>query len=586
MKSILTLVPLIVVLSLGNAYGQGTMYKKSGHFIGLLDFFNNHPFKDASGRIPHPLPASNGLSNTADKWYEENNIRVKGLLQSAALQVDWWTLLGELTENYEFQWVSSGAYEIAFTDPAGKPVGATISKSQLEKYPDLLKRFNALAPTSIDFEIKWQIGDQTDADREAFKKKYKLMGSIGSQMPHVKTNFTTVVKGDGLLFEPSGVKPFSAPAIRQGKGQAFLGLPSNYDPKKLSEIFAYFNISTGHSIQTFRVIKINWPVNEMKAIAERFMRYESGEREPTPKEQIAKADAANKNMTSYSKTDFWADAFEEEKVNVELIRIDVENRWKRVKGMLKLKIGNKIVDDILLENSAGPIFNYEKGSKEHTENDEVGRLNYGYDTYATDIRKHKRIVGTFETIENPEDYDDLYRKTELRIYDYKANVVYSKAHHKNEKFYENCISHRYFKGTPYILVAEWFMMSYLGRSWPRKVYFLNLTSLKEADVPLFKYKDHSEGAAQGIDMIDLSSTSPSELFGEAVNYPVVNWWAHGGYTPSVEIYNSLFIKYKSEYKYLIFIHAEHWWSEDEKYFSLYGISKDDQIVKLEDKHNY
>src|SRR5690606_37596531 len=210
---------IFCLLGLSNLIAQGTMHKQNGHFTAHLDFFNNHPFKDTKGRIPHPLPlTTNGLKNTSEVWYEEKGVKVKGLIQSAALQVDWWLLFGEPTEQYEFQWVSSGYYDIVFTDVKGKAVNTRISKDKLAKYPDLLKRFNNLAPTALDFEISWRIGSQTDADREAFKQRYKLLGSIGSSMPHVNTNFKTTVKNSGLLFEPSGIKPFAVPGIGGGKG--------------------------------------------------------------------------------------------------------------------------------------------------------------------------------------------------------------------------------------------------------------------------------------------------------------------------------------------------------------------------------
>lgn len=314
---------------LNQLVAQGTMHKQHGHFTAHLDFFNNHPFKDTKGRIPHPLPlTTNGLKNTSEVWYEEKGVKVKGLIQSAAMQVDWWLLFGEPTEQYEFQWVSSGYYDIVFTDKKGKAVNARISKDKLAKYPDLLKRFNNLAPTALDFEINWRIGSQTDADREAFKQRYKLLGSIGSSMPHLNSSFKTTVKNSGLLFEPSGIKPFAVPGIGGGKGRDFLGLAANYDETKLSQIFAYWKISTGQVIQNFSATKNDWPVDEMKAIAEKYLAYENGEEDPTPKEQIAKADEKNKSTQAYGKDDFWGDAMEEES-NIEIFNESNEVGIKR-----------------------------------------------------------------------------------------------------------------------------------------------------------------------------------------------------------------------------------------------------------------
>ena len=316
-------------------FGQGKMHKASEHHIGILDFFNNHPFKNENGKITHPSPNTNGLLNSKNGWYEEQGIKVKGLVESAALQVDWWLLFNEPTEQYEFQWLSSGKYDIQFTDSKGKLISTAITKSQLEKYPDLLKRFKALQPTDMQFEIKWRIGDQTKANNDAFQKKYKLMGSIGSTLPHVKAEFITPVK-NSLLFEPSGIKPFASPSIRPGKGKAFLGVATTYSDEKLRQVFEYWKISEGHVVNSFKVIKQNWPVQEMKTIAEKFLRYEKGEEDPTPKEKVAAANEKNKNTPAYGKNDFWGDAMEEE--NQELVKF-----WENDKQGFKNTSGKVII---------------------------------------------------------------------------------------------------------------------------------------------------------------------------------------------------------------------------------------------------
>lgn len=441
---------------LNQLVAQGTMHKQHGHFTAHLDFFNNHPFKDTKGRIPHPLPlTTNGLKNTSEVWYEEKGVKVKGLIQSAAMQVDWWLLFGEPTEQYEFQWVSSGYYDIVFTDKKGKAVNARIIKDKLAKYPDLLKRFNNLAPTALDFEINWRIGSQTDADREAFKQRYKLLGSIGSSMPHLNSSFKTTVKNSGLLFEPSGIKPFAVPGIGGGKGRDFLGLAANYDETKLSQIFAYWKISTGQVIQNFSATKNDWPVDEMKAIAEKYLAYENGEEEPTPKEQIAKAEEKNKNIQAYAKDDFWGDAVEETFTETELI---TSNDY-RTQTIKEVKSGKSTF-----------IFN----SKE-----EYGRIG--------------KIGKYFYTMAIDPDPSERYKRYDTYYY-----IIDHKGKKKKILGYEKFIKiETYANSTSdlYILESEKLLRTIkLNMNWNQSASHEFTTDCNEAESQILKYENPPKGA--------------------------------------------------------------------------------------------
>ncbi len=316
-----TILYLLILLS-GNLKSQGVMAKVSGHHIAALDFLNT--YTSTKNRISNPNPTACGLTNTADSWYKENNISVKGLLSGAVLVTDWWLLFNEPTENYNFQWKSSGKYQIEYFNKDGKQVYTTISKDMLSKYPDLLKRFNALKPLDVKFQINWRIGGHTDDDKDKFKKSYKIMGDIGSAMPHVKSDFNTKIN-NGLLFEASGVEPLSVPGIRPGKGKDFFGLAPSYNDQKFKEILAYWNISKGHVINNFVVTQMRWPVAEMKSIAEKLEAYEKGT-EPSPKDQIKKADSIPLTNKTKGIDPFWEDAIVEEE-NHELVIYFENNKY-------------------------------------------------------------------------------------------------------------------------------------------------------------------------------------------------------------------------------------------------------------------
>lgn len=329
-KFIKILILFLIISGGEKVYSQNTG-KENGHFLAALDFFGNYP--SAKYKINHQGFPDNSLLNTKDTWYQENDIRVRGLVKSAALVIDWWILLGEPTENYIFKWNSSNYFEIDYTDKKGKEISTTISRSSLEKYPDLLKRFDALQPLDIKFQITWHMGSLSDQDYQDFRKRYNLMGTIGAAMPYLDNAFTTNVN-NGMLFEPSGKTPFAVPGIRQDKGQEFFGLPSNYDSGKFRMIITYFNQVQNQVINNFKVTSIRWPIGEMKAIAELYDDYEHGKKPLSPKEQIAKADSLNQNLQAYNKGDEMSEAFVDEVRNTEVIRDK--------SGITMIKANNKI----------------------------------------------------------------------------------------------------------------------------------------------------------------------------------------------------------------------------------------------------
>lgn len=284
-----------------SAQAQGRLDRVKDHYVGALDFFDNQP--DLKHRVRHPNPAENGLQGNGDGWMGNAAVEVRGLMKSAHLNVDWWTLFGEPIANYTFVWQSSGRYEIRYTDPKKGRVTAIVAREKLTAHPHLLKRFDALAPIETNFEIRWRIGDQSSLDREKFKQKYRLFGSIGRAAPHVKTNMVTRLHDGMLIYERSGKKPFSSPTASDWK--TFGSLGDSFDRTKIKMLSNYFHISTGQVVQNFRATKFRWPVGEMKSIAEALARIEAGE-EISPIEEAKKE--TQKQLTRYIANDEWSEA--------------------------------------------------------------------------------------------------------------------------------------------------------------------------------------------------------------------------------------------------------------------------------------
>ncbi|WP_438483338.1 hypothetical protein [Oleiharenicola lentus] len=291
----------LLFVSRGNA--EGYLLREEGHYSGVLDFFNNEP--NLRNRVTHPNPAVNGFQGNGDGWVGTEEIRVKGLMRSARLSVDWWTLFDEPVANYFFYWESSGGYSIQYRDPAKGWISADIDRNRLMKHPLLARRFDALKPESVAFEILWNIGNQGDAEREAFKKQFRIFGSIGGSAPFTKTAMRTPVISGQLITEPSGKKPFAVPSSPPGGWKTFGTRKDTLTDKEKRMLAAYFNLADNQTVRDFKATQVTWPLVTMKQIAVDFARAEAGERPLSPTETADRA--TQPPLSAYRQTDTWAE---------------------------------------------------------------------------------------------------------------------------------------------------------------------------------------------------------------------------------------------------------------------------------------
>ncbi len=94
-------------------------------------------------------------------------------IQGITLEVQWWELLGEPVNYYKLKWNRGMNFQL--------PSGTT--RDDLSKYPDLLRRFDAMKPLSFEFEIDFELKDMkpncgsTIKDTDTFARGSRFVNS-------------------------------------------------------------------------------------------------------------------------------------------------------------------------------------------------------------------------------------------------------------------------------------------------------------------------------------------------------------------------------------------------------------------------
>lgn len=143
------------------------------------------------------------------------------------VSVAWWTIGEDPIEDYKLKWQKGNTYKF--------PNGKSISRGQLSKYPDLLKQFNDIKPTYLEFIIEF------DA---------KSQGAFGNRNLSVKVNTNGIIIPD-----ENKNPPFSMPESRSW--QQFLNSNSFMSADELSMLWRDPN--TILSVKDLRLRSIEWP---------------------------------------------------------------------------------------------------------------------------------------------------------------------------------------------------------------------------------------------------------------------------------------------------------------------------------------
>jgi uncharacterized protein YfaP (DUF2135 family) len=290
MKTAATIVICLFFSSL--IYGQGSIPMNKKSFIGALEFLPNGKLAEGYPRVKSAYPMHIDPVIDPKNWYVENNQQMSGMLGDAVLFIEWWTKATSPSERYKFDWTSSGYFEVNYVNDKGENKYQRIDRYKLEKYPNLVQRFDNITPIDINFEITFHAGSRPDKEYYAFRKRYNIMEDLGSAGYAV--NYTRKLNGDFILYKPSRKKQdWINPGIVQGGWNTFLNMPDKYKDKE-SRLIELFKMGTTLEISSFGVSDIKWRMSDFIYIAKKFEDYETGKDKPTAFDEVANGEQENK----------------------------------------------------------------------------------------------------------------------------------------------------------------------------------------------------------------------------------------------------------------------------------------------------
>lgn len=291
----------ILLVNPGSSCGQGHVpVSDKSSFKGVLLFTPEGTLSSGVHSVYSSAHNKTDPMISPKEWVRGKSASVRGIVQDAVLFFEWWTLLGDPIERYQFKWKSSGYYDVSYQE-GGAYHTKTVTRRALAKYPDLVKWFDNIAPNNINFEIDFATGRLDDKKYYEFRRKHNILESLGSSGYSV--SFRRRVEGIDMLFERSDKNPpFIVPTMATGGWREFMTIPASVSNEKLEVLVQLFKLGQTVSIKSFRIVSIDWPVDGMIALAKRFEAYEEKGTEPSPKEMVAAAEDDNlKKMQD----DFW-----------------------------------------------------------------------------------------------------------------------------------------------------------------------------------------------------------------------------------------------------------------------------------------
>lgn len=228
-----------------------------------------------------------------------------GVIGSLFITVDWWTLFGEPVENYIVEWTASGRFQVK--DSTGAIV--TVTREEVERYPDLKLRFAQLKPKALDFTVWYRLdysGILSAADRATLDKRYRDLRQSGDT--HYEAE--RLVKNSQFLIAGSGTTPLSAPGSHSWSDFVSSYVTTNYDVTRYMAhqkpiIADILKRARSIEIMNVRVSRLEMPESEMRVIADKLRKYREGQADPTPLEQIAAAQ--QQSVAAYAAQDEWAE---------------------------------------------------------------------------------------------------------------------------------------------------------------------------------------------------------------------------------------------------------------------------------------
>lgn len=311
---------------------QGRIPKaKDGSVKGALAFFPNSKLAQGFHTATSTFPGQTDPVLERNNWVysDDRRVAVKGFVKDAVLLFQWWTLLGDPVEKYGFKWLTSGYYEVMYEEK-GQMVTKAIYRSDLAKYPDLLKKFDRIEPLNVDVEITFSSANIDDQKYYDFRRKYNILSDLGSA--GYKASYTIKSLGIHYLYAPSGEDaPFIIPTMAVGGWPDFLNVDKK-DEERTKRNIELFRLGQDLVIHSFRITDLEWQFSPFIEIAKQFERYEK--KEDSPKEQAEKAALAEESTGGDS---FW-DRAEVVQADMEVYRDPTNYKYglKAKKGLRAL----------------------------------------------------------------------------------------------------------------------------------------------------------------------------------------------------------------------------------------------------------
>jgi hypothetical protein len=296
------------------SYTQNIKLKKKGNVD--VAFVYNNPFD----YFLYPRDRTFEMVVSPDFNNKIDNIKQTLLnVSSMALRVRVWAVLGEIVIDPVF------AYKLNMEFLHGNK--HSVSFQEISKYPDLVKRYKAIRPTTVNAVVGMGLNPDDKFDYGAYAffnitNNDLLIGASEktpvADVPSSSTWGSTVIMVNSdenhryWFRQPKDFQPGDAQKETLNK---FMNAATH------AASYAWIKVQAGtvreHRAAGNTYIKLEWPEGEIDAIQEKYLKYQRGEEKPPSKE--AEEALAQKDLSSYNNGDEWGSAFEDDLKDLETV---------------------------------------------------------------------------------------------------------------------------------------------------------------------------------------------------------------------------------------------------------------------------
>ncbi|MBO9202518.1 MULTISPECIES: hypothetical protein [Niastella] len=233
-------------------------------------------------------------------------------VSSMALRVRVWAVLGDIVIDPVFayklnmEYLHGDKYSVFFQD--------------ISKYPDLVRRYKAIRPTTVNAVVGMGLNpdDKFDFGAYAFfniTNNDLLIGASEktptADVPSSTTWGSTVIwvnSDENYRYWFRQPKDFQPSDELKEMGTKFMNAATHAASNAWIKVQA--GTAREHRAAGNTYIRLEWPAAEIDAIQEKYLKYQRGEEKPPSKE--AEEALAQKDLSKYNNADEWGSAFEDE----------------------------------------------------------------------------------------------------------------------------------------------------------------------------------------------------------------------------------------------------------------------------------